>query len=172
LAIFFNTRTLLKSVYLSRKVKIMEAIRNGYPQTSFKGLQADTKGVIKLCSYGLSENLQEAVELAENSTDNKLIIDKDGGIELENEKYGRFSTYNPPRAEQKGQYFYCDIRKANNTKERLELKMPDEEMARNINEEFGPGTFIPRSKLELFKAMVAASQYEKEQAKIEEYNKD
>lgn len=41
-------------------------------------------------------------------------------------------------------------------------------MARNIKEEFGPGTFIPKSKLELFKAMVAASQYEKEQAKIEQ----
>ena len=46
--------------------------------------------------------------------------------------------------------------------------MPNEEMARNIKEEFGPGTFIPNSKLELFKAMVAASQYEKEQAKIEQ----
>lgn len=90
IAIFLNTKTLLRSVYLSRKVKFMDAIRNGYPQTSFKGLQADTKGLIKLCSYGLSENLQEAVELAENSTDNKLIIDKDGGVELENEKYGRF----------------------------------------------------------------------------------
>ena len=40
---------------------------------------------------------------AKNSEENTLILDEEGKISFKNEKYGRFSTYNPPRAEQKGQ---------------------------------------------------------------------
>ena len=46
--------------------------------------------------------------------------------------------------------------------------MPNESMATKLEDDFGCRTYVPQGRLKLFKAMVAASQYEKEQAKIEQ----
>lgn len=145
-------------------------INQSYSQTSFGKAYLDPQGVEKFCkdrvrSY-FTEDLVETVKVAKQSEDNDLILDKDGDIYLQNAKYGKFKTCNPCCNDYIGNVFKVKIEDEAGNERMMELKMPNESMAKAIDKEFGPGTLVPKSRLKLFMAMEAASKYEKEQEKL------
>lgn len=145
-------------------------ISHSYGQTSFGKAYLDPEGLEKFCKDrfrgSFTNDLIEAAKVAKNSEDNDLILDENGDIYLQNAKYGKFTTCNPCCADYNGNIFSVKIEDKNGDERMMKLKMPTERMAKNLDRAFGPGTYVPQSRLKLFMAMEAVSQYEKEQEKL------
>ena len=145
-------------------------INHSYGQTSFGKAYLDPEGVEKFCkdrfTGSFTNDLIEAAKVAKNSEDNDLILDKNGDLYLQNAKYGKFKTCNPCCADYNGKTFQVKIENQDGDKRMMELDMPTEKMAKDLDRAFGRGTYVPQSRLKLFMAMEVASQYKKEQEKI------
>lgn len=135
-----------------------------YNATNFGSAKLKRKGVEELCNtWGKSmvKKLTQTAEKAKNSQNNHLIVEENGIIKLKNEKYGEFVPCNPAEASLKGNTFSCYINSEKMGKTKLELEMPDEASARELKKSFGPGSYVPFSRLDLFNAMETQSNYKK-----------
>ena len=145
-------------------------INHSYGQTSFGKAYLDPEGLEKFCKDrfrgSFASDLIEAAKVAKNSEDNDLILDENGDIYLQNAKYGKFTTCNPCWNDYKGNVFSVKIENKNGEERMMDLTMPSERAAREIDKAFGPGTYVPQARLKLFMAMEAASKYEQEQEKL------
>ena len=132
--------------------------------TTFGSAKLNRKGVEKFCNTwgaSMAEKLAKTAEKAQKSVDNHLIMDEEGIIKLKNSKYGEFVTQNPAKASVAGNRFSCDIVRDGGSVDRLKLDMPDEKSAQELADKFGWGAYVPETRLDLFNAMEAASNYKK-----------
>lgn len=132
--------------------------------TSFGSAYINPKGAEKFYNtWGskMTNKLIKTAEKAKQSKENHLILDENGTIKLKNAEYGEFTTCNPPRADVRGNMFFCDIRNNGGEINRLILDLPDEVSAKRIGESFEAGTLVPEGRLDLFDAMELESEYKK-----------
>lgn len=144
----------------------------GVGKPSSGAVYVSPKGLEKLQNAGNwgKAQLEMIKEVAQNQNEatNDFIVDDYGNFNIRNEKYGTFTTNNPPCPEVVGKTFCINIRrKGENNFSILDLDMKDNVSAKELKEKFGPGTSVPGGVVALYNAMNAADAYKKaEEARV------
>lgn len=149
----------------------------GVSRPSFGAVYVSPKGLEKIQNEGnwgkaKLEMIKQVAQNQDNAT-NDFIVDDDGQFNIRNEKYGTFTTNNPPNANADGNYFSCQIRrKGEDSYSSFDMFMKDAKAAKELEDKFGPGTSVPGGVVALYNAMNATAAYEKaEEARIAAENK-
>lgn len=143
--------------------------------SNFKGLKLNSQGIEKFCRDDFTKRFQdelvETAKIAKKSINHTLILNDVGEILFENKELGIFELINSPEPKQYRQNFSCWIKKQGGALDRLELKMPSENSAKEMFLVF-TSKYMPEIKLKLFKAMEIATQLKNtEEVRIAEEQK-
>lgn len=130
---------------------------------SFKGFHMTEKGKESLSNKPISfieESLLPAAKMAKEDKRNCLSVEDDGRIYIETPRYGKFTVDNPSDPQVNGRYLTCNVRTPDGERDKITVHFPTEEAAKDFKwNKFGPGCYIPRMNLDLYKAIVAADRY-------------
>lgn len=130
---------------------------------SFKGFHMTEKGKESLSRKPISfieESLLPAAKMAKEDKRNCLSVEDDGRIYIETPEDGKFTVNNPADAKVNGNYFSCNVRTPKGEISRIYVPFKNDIDAEQFEKEsFGPGAYMPRLNIDLYKAIVAADAY-------------
>ena len=108
----------------------------------------------------IQDVLLPTAKIAKSDNRNGLSVEDDGRIYIETPLYEKFTVNNPSAPSVSDRYFSCNVRTPDYRVTRFCLPFENEEQAKRFkNENFGPGAYLPRMNLDLYKQIVAADAY-------------